>query len=88
MKESNPFLRILVDAPLAPGVVAHSIIPIGDADPLAFEDADDGVVAYRSAHIEGVESELRIPASHSCQSDPRAIAEVGRILLEHLRASP
>jgi pimeloyl-ACP methyl ester carboxylesterase len=88
MKATNPYLQLLGGAPLAPGVVAHSIIPIGDADPLDPADADDGVVAWRSAHIEGVESELLIPGGHSCQSDPRAIREVWRILREHLAGGP
>ncbi len=88
MKESNPYLQILSRAPLSGGVKAHSIIAIADADPEAYEDADDGVVAYRSAHIEGVESECLIPSGHSCQSNPRTIREVRRILLEHLRAGP
>jgi pimeloyl-ACP methyl ester carboxylesterase len=87
MKEASPFLQILARAPLVPGVKAHSIIPIRDADPQHLEGAADGVVTYESAHLEGVESELCIPASHSCQSDPNAIREVGRILLEHLRGA-
>jgi pimeloyl-ACP methyl ester carboxylesterase len=86
MKASNPFLKLLERAPIAPGVKAHSIIAIGDADPEHPEDADDGVVAYSSAHVEGVESEFLVETGHSCQADPRAIREVRRILLEHLRA--
>jgi hypothetical protein len=86
MQASDPFLQRLERAPLAPGVKAHSIISIGDADPAHPEDADDGVVAYSSAHVEGVESELLVPVGHSCQADPRVIAEVRRILLEHLHA--
>ncbi len=46
---------------------------------------NDGVVEYDSAHIDGVESELVVEhQSHSCQSNPHTIAEVRRILLEHL----
>ncbi len=88
MKSSNPFLVRLRGTPLAPGVKAHSIIAIGDADPAHPEDADDGVVEYKSAHVDGVESELLLPLGHSCQTDPRTIAEVRRILLEHLRGQP
>jgi pimeloyl-ACP methyl ester carboxylesterase len=88
MRKSNPFLRRLERAPIAPNVVAHSIIGIGDADPAAYENAGDGVVAYKSAHLDGVESELRIQSGHSCQSSSHAIREVRRILLEHLHAHP
>src|SRR5262245_43100572 len=86
MRADNPFLLRLRRAPLAPGVKANSIVAIGDADPAHPEDADDGVVTYESAHVEGVESELLVRAGHSCQGDPRTIAEVRRILLAHLRA--
>jgi pimeloyl-ACP methyl ester carboxylesterase len=85
MRASSPFLQRLGRASLAPGVKAHSIIAIGDADPAHPEDANDGVVKYSSAHLTDVESELLVPTGHSCQSDPRTIAEVRRILLLHLR---
>jgi hypothetical protein len=44
----------------------------------------DGVVAYDSAHIEEVESELVVRSGYSVQSNPKAIEEIRRILLEHL----
>jgi hypothetical protein len=88
MKASNPFLQRLGRAPLAPGVKAHSIIAIGDADPSDLEDADDGVVKYKSAHLPDVESEMLIKTGHSCQSDPHTIGEVRRILLLHLQEQP
>jgi hypothetical protein len=69
--------------PVAPGIHAHSIIPTLQDGPL--EDRDDGVVAYRSAHIDGVESELVIEhQGHSTQSNPLAVREVRRILVEEL----
>lgn len=83
MSPSQPFIKSLASLPIAPGVAAHSIIPVLGDGPL--EDEVDGVVAYRSAHIEGVESEVVIHHSgHSTQSDPRTVDEVRRILLEHL----
>jgi pimeloyl-ACP methyl ester carboxylesterase len=88
MRASNPFLKRLGRAPLAPGVEGHSIIAIGGADPAHPEGANDGVVEYESAHIEGVASELLVQSGHSCQDDPRVIAEVRRILLAHLREQP
>lgn len=89
MDPDGNFLKRLVAAPTAPGVHAHSIISIGDADPrdpAAVLSADDGVVEYTSAHLEGVESEDLIPSPHSCQRHPATIQAVRRILLEHLRA--
>jgi pimeloyl-ACP methyl ester carboxylesterase len=82
MTPGSPFVKTLVTIPLAPGVTAHSIIPVqGDLPP---DDQGDGVVKYQSAHIDGVESELVVPHSgHSVQGNPIAIEEVRRILLEH-----
>lgn len=44
----------------------------------------DGVVAYESAHIDGVESEKVVRSGHSTQAHPETIEEVRRILREHL----
>jgi pimeloyl-ACP methyl ester carboxylesterase len=82
MTPGSRLVTALAPIPLAPGVTAHSIIPVkGDLPP---DDQDDGVVKYQSAHIDGVASELVVPHSgHSVQGNPIAIEEVRRILLEH-----
>jgi pimeloyl-ACP methyl ester carboxylesterase len=81
MTPGNPFLRALRALPLAPGVAAHSIIAV-EGTGLAYEGAD-GVVAYESAHLLGVESERVVRSGHSCQGHPDTIEEVRRILREH-----
>src|SRR5436190_2200461 len=83
MTPGNRFVRTLVQLPIAAGVTAHSIIPIkGDGTPAG---QNDGVVDYDSAHIDGVASEVVVVRQdHSCQSNPHTIAEIRRILLEHL----
>jgi hypothetical protein len=86
MDPSNKVQQYLASIPIDPRIHAHSIIAIGNADPDHPEQADDGVVKYGSAHLEGVESEIRVPSQHSCQSHPRTIVEVRRILLAHLQA--
>ncbi len=86
MDPGNPVMSYLADIPVDPRIHTHSIIPIGDAEQAA--GADDGVVEYESAHLEGVESELLVPSPHSCQSHPRTIIEVRRILLAHLATGP
>ena len=48
------------------------------------ENEGDGVVKYKSAHIDGVASEKIVQSGHSTQSHPNTIEEVRRILLEHL----
>jgi hypothetical protein len=66
--------------------VANSIIAVRGAGPI--EEDEDGVVAYRSAHLDGVESELVIRSGHSLQDQPEAVEEVRRILLFHARDLP
>ena len=83
MSPDNPLLQTLAELPVAPGVKAHSIIAIdGNDEP---PNGNDGVVEYKSAHQEGVESEYIVRSGHSCQGHPLTIEEVRRILLEHLK---
>lgn len=87
MTPGNPFLRELLAIPIAPGIHAHSIIPVLGTGPL--EEEKDGVVAWSSAHIEGVESEKVVRgSSHSTQSNPGTIEEIRRILIEHAATPP
>lgn len=82
MAPDNPGLLAMAEIPVSPPIKAHSIIAIdGDEMP---PDGDDGVVKYSSAHITGVESELVVRSGHSCQSKPKTIEEIRRILLAHL----
>jgi hypothetical protein len=84
MSPGHPFLKALNDLNIDPGVKAHSIIAVlGDAP---FLGKTDGVVAYESAHIDGVESEKVVHSGHSTQSYPETIEEVRRILREHIGA--
>ena len=82
MSPKNPWLLALAGLPPAPGVKAHSIVAIkGDQQP---PEGGDGVVKYRSAHVDYAESEFIVRSSHTCQNKPLAIEEVRRILLQHL----
>jgi hypothetical protein len=81
MDPSNLMLQTLTTLPIAPGVKVHSIIAVeGNGPP---EGGDDGVVTYKSAHLDGVESELVVRSGHSTQGQPETIEEVRRILYEH-----
>jgi pimeloyl-ACP methyl ester carboxylesterase len=85
MNPNNRFIQNLAPIPIAPGVVAHSIVAVeGDGPP---EEGSDGVVKYTSAHIEGVASQKIVRSSHSVQGHPEAVQEIKRILLEHLKVS-
>jgi hypothetical protein len=83
MSPRSPFIHGLQRIPVAPSVRVHSIIAVEGDGP--FQQGNDGVVAYTSAHIDGVESELVVqPSSHSTQGNPRTIEEVRRILRLHV----
>jgi len=82
MRASNPLLQTLVATPIADGVKAHSIIAVTGDGPV--EESDDGVVAFESAYLEGVESVAVVRSGHSAQQHPDTVAEVRRILLLQL----
>jgi pimeloyl-ACP methyl ester carboxylesterase len=84
MGPENPLMKRLARAPLAPGVTAHSIIARSGGDSL--EESDDGLVPYKSSHLDEAASEFVVESGHSCQSNPLTIREVRRILIEHLRS--
>jgi pimeloyl-ACP methyl ester carboxylesterase len=82
MSPGHPFLRAMNDLPIDPRITAHSIIAVLGEGPITGKT--DGVVAYESAHIDGVASELVVRSGHSTQGHPETIEEVRRILREHL----
>ncbi len=89
MNPASPLLARLAETPPAGGVALHSIVCVGDADTgdaEAVAAANDGVVEYSSAHLEGVQSERLVATHHSCQDHPEVVREVRRILREHLAA--
>ncbi len=84
LSETDDYLQLSNAMAISPAVRYHSIIARrSEAGPL--EDSDDGLVPWRSAHLDGAESEKIIPGSHSVQETPPAILEIRRILDEHLR---
>jgi pimeloyl-ACP methyl ester carboxylesterase len=88
MSPGHPFLRALNDLPIDSHVTAHSIIAVLGDWPLigSLIGRNDGVVAYESAHLDGVASEFIVHSGHSTQAEPETINEVRRILIEHLKA--
>jgi len=78
-------LEVLARRQAPPGVTYHTILGrvLGEG-----ESATDGVVPYRSGHIDFVASELVVHADHwHVHHHPAAVTEVRRILLEHLQKS-
>lgn len=86
MKPGSPFLGALAEMPFDPRVRRHSICAVLPGQDIA--TGTDGVVAYASAHLEEVESEIIVRDRHSCQGHPATIEEIRRILLLNLEPTP
>ncbi len=76
----HPYFKALNARPIA--VPFHSIIGNRGVDG-PIEASSDGVVAYRSSHLDGAVSEKIVPYWHSCVEKPETVAEVVRILRLH-----
>jgi pimeloyl-ACP methyl ester carboxylesterase len=74
----DPFVLELDKLPVAREIPFHTIE--GDRGRGDAPNSYDGMVAYRSSHLEGARSELVIPSNHAAQVHPAGIAEVRRIL--------
>lgn len=75
----------LVSQTTAPETVVHHNI-VGISRGTSRKWWTDGVVTFRSAHRDDADSELTVTAGHSqVHRHPHAIAEVRRVLREHLK---
>ncbi|MDR3623234.1 MAG: hypothetical protein P4L85_28025 [Paludisphaera borealis] len=78
----SPILTAILAMKPDPRVMTHSII--GSERPVPKPQTTDGVVPYRSSHLDGVASEKVVRSGHGVQKDGEAVQEVRRILHEHL----
>lgn len=83
----SPFLQVMLEAPKPRGVHYHNIVGVtelGDNGELP-DNPTDSIVAYSSAHLDDVESELLVRADHlGVHRHALSVLEVRRILLEHM----
>jgi len=82
LSPESPIVRAMSKAPYKSGVVYHSII--GDRGKGDTPDSSDGIVEYWSSHQPGAASEIIVPTGHSSYTHPNAVAEIKRILREHV----
>ena len=75
-------MKIMNTLPLPKDVLYHSII--GDRGRGDAPNSSDGVVAYWCSHADGAKSERIVPSSHGANQNPKGIAEVERILKQHI----
>lgn len=84
LTQKSAILQLIRETKLPPDVRHHNIVGIKSGKSPA--DWSDGVVKFTSAHLEDADSEVRVKAGHSeIQRHPDTIAEVRRILIEHLQ---
>lgn len=90
----SPALQLIAHRPRPAEVHYHSVIGVSPRSKLflsrlfggGYCQASDGVVAYASAHLDDVDSEVVVAADHyGVHQHPLAILEVRRVLLDHLR---
>ncbi len=89
LSPESPLLPVLLKAPLPPWVKHHNIVGVleYDGEPVPLIESGDGIVSYVSAHPDNIESELIVNSVHQMvHQHPRAILEVRRVLLDHLRS--
>src|SRR5512132_754305 len=79
---NDPFVKEMNTLPMAKRIPYHSII--GDRGRGDTPNSSDGVVPYWSSHLEGAESEKIVPSGHGAEHSAQGIAEVLRILHEHI----
>jgi pimeloyl-ACP methyl ester carboxylesterase/predicted GNAT family acetyltransferase len=75
---NNRFVVAINKIPITPGIPYYSIV--GDRGRGDTPNSSDGVVAYWSSHLDGARSEFIAPCNHGSPQNPKAIAEVHRIL--------
>jgi pimeloyl-ACP methyl ester carboxylesterase len=83
----NRFVTTLAGIPPVKSVPYHTVL--GDRGKGGNRDhtkpvSTDGLVPYWSGHLDGAQSEIIIPSDHWTHRHPQGIAEVKRILYQHL----
>jgi len=85
LSDTDPFIVAAANLPISPHVRYHTIVGVYKSKgPLQY--SDDGLVPYKSSHLDGADSELAVPSWHSVQETPAAILELRRILRLHVAA--
>jgi hypothetical protein len=81
LSPNDAFVKAMNKLRLAKGIPYRSII--GDRGRGDTPDSSDGV-PYWSSHFEGAASEMIVPSNHNANQSSQGIAEVVRILKQHV----
>jgi hypothetical protein len=88
LNPDSPIFPTLLQSPHAPWVRYHNIIGMIENSGWFSQDTveSDGIVTVESAKMNDAQTQIVVQANHgSVHTTPRAILEVRRILIEHLR---
>ena len=88
LSPESPIFPTMLRAPKAPWVKYHNIVGVVEKNSwLSSSSApSDGIVGVESAMMDDVSSEIMVESKHQeIHLKPRAILEVRRVLVEHLR---
>jgi len=81
LSTKHPVLEAIATRPLkAP---CHSIIAVVRNKP-KLEDTSDGVVPYRSSHLDQAKSEVTVHSGHGCVEKPQTVQALKDLIREHL----
>lgn len=82
----SPRSTLLQALDTRPIQVPHHTI-VGDRGRGDTPNSSDGVVLYRSSHLDSAQSELVVPGPHHSYRLPQTVAEIQRILHQHLKTA-
>lgn len=77
LRPDNPLIRGYMDSPIRKNVTLHVIMGDQGGD-------SDGVVPHWSSRLDEAVSEVIVPSGHNAHAHPLGIAEIWRIVREHL----
>ena len=83
LSHNSKFTQLTKNVMPKQSMVYHSIMG-NNSDTTDFSIMSDGIVPYKSAHLDGAASEKVIKGGHSIQETPEAVLELRRILRLHL----
>jgi hypothetical protein len=85
LRPRSPFIALTNELPYGKGIELNSII--GDASMAGNIGGTDGIVPYRSSHLNNSKSETIIKSDHHSVYKPACAKEVYRLLLNNLKVS-
>lgn len=84
LSNKSEFMKLTADITPKQGLIFHSIMGNNTKSDNP-EVITDGIVPFKSAHLDGAESEKIVKGGHSIQLKPETILELRNILHQHLQ---